>query len=281
MCSWIQQPWSALTSCTSYHIQPAFLQYEFSTAIDFIKQLARTAAAYDSEHTIDAYINAYLLSHQRELLSLHATKSLALAKEVKSKWLFEEAATQLICSHKEYYEEGREGLRELGMLDLFEKKRQDFCSSLTMCELALFKIVPEKGSNSKWVDVDYGDVATAYFRHWLNHQLNSGLGSSLNDGYASLYRVLNRVSKVFNRDDMQRYLQKVGFSYMDQIKEIERHLNDIVQKAAVVVKPLLNDVAKRQDKTLGDRQALRLITIEGAEFPWALEAGSQEVGPHV
>lgn len=170
---------------TLYRVAPAFKHTCFEEAKASILTLAHFAHLYGCEHIVKLPIENHLRFYRNEVLDLCASDPVAmleLSTEIKSEWVFMEAATNLLGRSNRLYNAAKEKLAELKIEELLNKKRKEFEEKLKTIEHQLFRIAPAREGE------DHLSIASiAYFRQELQTHLKYQKGSGLSPGYANLY----------------------------------------------------------------------------------------------
>lgn len=116
------------------------------------------------------------------------------------------------------------------------------------------------------------EVAVHYFRQWLSELLTKGRGSKLGPGYAFLYRAISTRAKgtkiLTNKQDVVDFLDRIYESPRANPSLMGALLIDVYKKAQTIVAPLLEDVTRRQDKTIDSYRALTFMSVDEDEIPW-------------
>lgn len=259
-----------------YHIIPTFSHESLDSARTSVLLLAEAADAYSCQHIIKIHAESHLRLYRNEVLDLCASDPigmLELAKAVQSEWVFMEAATNLISRSNRYYNECEDRLRDMGVSELFSKKRAELHAKLLSCEMEMFMIQP---SGRGWAH----QHAVHFFRQWLPEQLRSKAGSNLGPGYAALYRIIFRWAHgtitPLENEGVVAFLSETFTNYAQMNMYAELRVTFVA--AAEVIAPILKDATRRQDKMYDGYRTLTFMTISDHEIPWAGKNHPPKVG---
>lgn len=258
--------------CSLYHLPLPHEHWPISIAHAYHMKLATLGKMYGCEAVVGLDIERLLGRCQDDILEdcvLEPNRNLSLAYEVKSDWIFKEAAINLVGHNNSCYEEARKRVKEAEIRELLDQKRADFVAALKACEYEMYSIQPRKDGGV----MSY--MAVSLFQLWLSETINQkDYGSGLNPGYANLYHTI-RLKKITLTTLTRR---KVGQKYLDRLigdfdeqdtKRLETQLSVVVSEAAEILQPILYDARRRGKGKDDEFRDLTFTKISDNELPWS------------
>lgn len=221
------------------------------------------------------HIENHLHLYRTEVLETCADKPvdmLELATSVQSEWIFMEAATNLLGRSNCDFDKAQPKLVELGISDLFNRKRKDFKDQLRECEYELLIMQMDLTESHSFNE----QGGLNFFRQWLSERLFFGYGSGLRQGYAYIYRTIAErklSTKVDEHNErMTEYLETMKRDGANVEAFAADEVNPMFDEAADLIAPLMKDVTRRQDKTVDVFRPLTFMGVSDDELPWVKKA---------
>ncbi|KAF2806891.1 uncharacterized protein BDZ99DRAFT_537832 [Mytilinidion resinicola] len=195
------------------------------------------------------------------------TAMISLATEVKSTWIFKEAATHLIGFCVEDFEKLEGELKELHLLKYFQHARSELRIGLMVVEQLLF-VTP--------YTTNAGMSGRLYtlFREFLSVSIRGGKGSGMKRGYAQLYHQVANGEWVKSSTwaSLLRQHNLLASPGVFPTNSLSNHKGD----TSAILQGVLKNCT-RLKKAPGTSDGLTCIEVDDKNLPWNLEDVSK---PH-
>lgn len=244
---------------------------DLDRAIASIKKLTSVADLYGCTHLPKRDVEIQLSKFRDEVLDRCTTDPVAmldLAMTVKTGWIFMEAAMAVIGSDKLAYLEMQQGIVDLGIYELFSRKRNELVEKLRAVEheLLIMQDIRATGWGNK--------LALSFFRDWLSQQLQAGHGSSLRPLYTRVYH--DMIGNEFwdpspSRQQMLAdFCGEMGINPTLMPGDLMLFVKQVFITARTSVLPLIKDNRKIHNTRIfnGPFKNVSIIGVSEEELPW-------------
>ncbi|EUC27507.1 hypothetical protein COCCADRAFT_111520 [Bipolaris zeicola 26-R-13] len=275
-----------------YNYPPSLDTINIATAYVECKSLLQLADMYDALGVIGPRVDHHLLRFQGRLwkqIAKYPPSYLKLGYMARSKAIFAEAMVHVVGQWPQGINQLRGQIAE-PVIELIEDKVDEMDELKAKIEVKLFRLslTTSRGErvspSSNWLDW----IAVSLFRQWLAENTTPPPAPILKSprpqgprgevallppppifNTGRIFRLLGQAgSSYLNHDECKRFLRLNPEHYnRDNLKRLERRIDEIKNKAKDIVKPLMRNFLEL-DLREGGLPYLTCTRIDPQDFPW-------------